>query len=158
AVQTAEYDAASLPAWSPNGRSVAYVRFDHEIWLINIDGTNLHRIIAPGTDPDWSPDGTKLAYGGPGDTVMIANAGAGNPRVLTNGTAVAWRPNGSELAFVEQGGLWTIGLDGQKRRRLITNGTEPDWSPDGKRLVFIRNVGRLDAELVVADADGGNER
>jgi Tol biopolymer transport system component len=154
AVQMREYDRASSPAWSPDGRHVAYVRFDREIWLVNIDGSNRHRIVAYGTNPDWSPDGTKLAYGGPRDALVIANADGSNPRALTNGSDPAWAPTGNELAFVDHGEIWTIGLNGQNRQRAIADGQAPDWSPDGKRLVFIRGVG----DLAVANADGSNER
>src|SRR2546423_445970 len=57
------------PAWSPDGRAVAFVSNrdkNDEVYLMDADGggqTNLTR--SPGTDenlPRWSPDGGRLVY------------------------------------------------------------------------------------------------
>ena len=52
------------PAWSPDGRSIAYVRRSFadenhpgpfEIWVMRANGSHAH-FVARGTDPAWSPD------------------------------------------------------------------------------------------------------
>lgn len=151
-----DYDEASSPAWSPDGKQIAYVRHDRELWLVNADGTDPHRIADRGLNPDWSPDGTRLAYGGPGNTVVVANADGSDPRVVTSGGDPAWAPDGRQLVITDQGAIWTVALDGSDRRLVIPNGTAPDWSPDGTQLVFAR--GQFHSDVVIANADGSNQR
>jgi Tol biopolymer transport system component len=71
------YFAGDAPAWSPDGRSIAYTAVPGEdyfrLCVIDADGTNPREPIAPPiagqvpypasvTDPAWSPDGTVIAF------------------------------------------------------------------------------------------------
>ena len=60
---------ASDPAWSPDGRKLAFVRLSADlgepIYVVNADGSGLRRLTrgpALDADPAWSPDGRKLAF------------------------------------------------------------------------------------------------
>ena len=51
----------SDPAWSPNGRSLAFARHPGGVFVINADGSGERRL-AGGQKPVWSPDGRKIAF------------------------------------------------------------------------------------------------
>lgn len=49
------------PAWSPDGSLIAFDSNNSEVWAMNSDGANAHKIIG-GAYPSWSPDGKRLVY------------------------------------------------------------------------------------------------
>jgi len=167
------YDNATWPAWSPDGKEMAYVRGpgycawsnqpdrcarQDQIWVVNADGTDRHLLAAHGFAPAFSPDGTKLAYGAPHDEVVIANADGSDPQVVTRGAYPAWSPDGHELAVQHRESIWVVSTDGTNRRLVLRDAETPDWSPDGSQLVFIHgclSANRCGA-LMVANADGSN--
>jgi Tol biopolymer transport system component len=149
------HDNAGAPVWSPDGKQIAFTRTvgsSHQLWLVNADGTNEHMIAGKGTDPNWSHDGTKLAYGGPGNSIIVSNADGTDPQRVTSGTDPAWSPGGRKLAVVDQGGIWTVAPDGTDRTLVIKGGSAPDWSPNGRDLVYVGPGGTV----AVAGADGSD--
>ena len=56
------------PAWSPDGKSLAFASNRSGTWnlfMMRADGTDIRQLTdSPGTDlePVWSPDGKKLAF------------------------------------------------------------------------------------------------
>jgi Tol biopolymer transport system component len=60
--------SATLPAWSPDGKSIAFSSNrtgTGDIYVMNADGSNARRLTTdPGVDdwPAWSPDGTMIAF------------------------------------------------------------------------------------------------
>ena len=85
------YDSA--PAWSPDGRQIAFestMDGDREIYVINADGTNLRQLTHNtlwDEGPAWSPDATKLAFSSGADDLHLdiwtMNADGSDPRQLT---------------------------------------------------------------------------
>jgi serine/threonine protein kinase/sugar lactone lactonase YvrE len=61
-------EAVGVPAWSPDGQSIAFVSskgntgLDFGVWLVNPDGGNLRNLVKQGLGVAWSPDGTWLYY------------------------------------------------------------------------------------------------
>jgi PKD repeat protein len=88
------------PDWSPSGRiAFATARYGAgvEIATMNGDGSSVQRVAAgiTGVDPDWSPDGTRLAFTR-GEGIYAMNADGTNlALVVAGGSAPAWRPTSS---------------------------------------------------------------
>ncbi len=166
ALQT--YDCAQEPAWSPDGRRIAFAsrpsgsgfgprKCRGGLWVMNAQGTNLRRIVAEGRNPDWSPDGSKLAFDASGG-VVIADANGGNARTLVaTGVDPTWSPDGTEIAYERQGTIVVVRGDGTGERVITTEAGEPDWSPDGTRLVFTRR-GAASRGLAIVGVDGAGDR
>jgi Tol biopolymer transport system component len=153
-----------FPAWSPNGRKIAYERYpsgsiDSDIYVMNARGKVRKRLTdnsVSDSSPVWSPDGSKIAFfrsGGPNIDIYIMNADGSNVRRLTNNsnynTMPSWSPDGTKIAFQSSPpnndavrDIHTINVDGSDEKNL-TNSTayegSPDWSPDGSKIAFSGN-------------------
>jgi Tol biopolymer transport system component len=135
--QLTDNAADEYPAWSPDGKTIAFNRLTKAnggIYTVNADGGGLRQLTDPpegfwDSEPSWSPDGTRVAF----------TRGAGE------------RPGRPDV--------FTMNADGTDLRKLTgkTEGAHsPDFSPDGKRIVFIGWEGGN--KLAVMNADGTNVR
>ena len=124
-----------------------------ELQVADADGFNSDFILAhrePIISPQWSPDGTRIAYVSferRKPIVFVHNLLDGTRAVLANyegsNSAPSWAPDGSKLAIVltkdGTSNLYLIGADGSGLVRLTSNqsiDTEPSFSPDGKTILF----------------------
>ena len=58
-------NGGSSPAWSPNGKFVAYGDQDESLYTMKIDGTNNQKLTTGEgaiSDVAWSPDGTRISF------------------------------------------------------------------------------------------------
>jgi len=148
-----------------------------EIYVVNADGTgliNLTNHASDDTRPDWSPDGTLIAFqsnrhGNPEIYVMHADGSDGtNPRRLTVSpgpdAAPDWSPDGLRIAFQSSRNgnaeIYVMNADGTLPTRLTNFAgadAKPSWSPNGKMIAFHREVASFletHNQLFTMNADG----
>jgi TolB protein len=122
------------PAWSPNGRQIAFTRASGPvvddlfekvgIYVMNADGSRVRQVtqkaqpaLGQDSDPQWSPDGRKIVF-------QRSNVRSATPQ---DGVA-----------------LWIVNLVNGREHRVtpwdLRAGDTPDWSPDGRRILFHSNV------------------
>jgi len=129
-----------------------------------------------GNEPDWSPDGAKLAFAAEFDEIrrlVVERVATGRREVWAHGNysedQPAWSPDGTRLAFsrLAPSVTWNLcvaALSGGRVHCLThttANERDPAWSPDGRRIAFSsdRAGGAAGARAVhVMDADGRNVR
>jgi eukaryotic-like serine/threonine-protein kinase len=121
------------PAFSPDGKSVAFVSDStgsRQIWIRLLAGGPPLQVTHDAGDhqePRWSQDSATIIYY--------------TPPLLGN----------------DQGALWEVGALGGPARRLASSMSGADVSRDGKHLTFFRLNGK-EMELAITDRNGSNER
>lgn len=111
---SANHDVA--PAWSPDGRLIAYASIvskseTSDIWVVQANGAYPLKLTANGaynSSPVWSPDGRKIAF--------VADK-------------------------ADRKGIWTMNADGTQQTKLVNSSgyqSDPSFSPAGDQIVFSR--------------------
>lgn len=176
-------DRSVWPRWSPDGRSIAFLRDAggderFQIWLMRRDGKRLRQLTelasAGHREIAWSPDGTRVAFtsnsGGGRYRVEAIEVATGVRTALTDGTyddsLPRWSPDGRWLAFTSRreqqrsnADLFLVASGGGEAVRLETRGAvdgesiDGQWSPDGRAIAFTTSV-RGRYEIALAHLDG----
>ena len=164
-----------------NGRIAFQMDFGRgaQIYTIRPSGLGIKQLTkVPGTaeSPDWSPDGTQIAFAtedGP-EGVWIMNAdGSHLHQVTTSGSEpLSFTPDGTHLVWpcpdcAGGQGIFLMKADGSDApgTRLTTNpsgyagDTNPEVAPDGQTVTFVRRKveGQLQA-LFAVNIDGTDVR
>jgi Tol biopolymer transport system component len=158
------------PAWSPDGKQIAFVNLDpvDAVWLIDVDGSNAHRLTnAPGTgwafwNAQWSPDGKRLAFLAGDDNhhdVWVIDAQGTIERNISTSTEdeswPTWSPDGAKVAYVRIspagfGNFVVSNPDGSEPVTLsgpFVTANLPIWSPDGTKLFGFESGGGNSARI-----------
>jgi Tol biopolymer transport system component len=152
---------ATRPAWSPDGRQIAF-QSDYDgyfhIWVVNADGSNLRQVTQGPFDhrePSWSPDGSQIAVSsersGTGSYhIWTVDVATGGMTQRTTGSASQiepdWSPDGTQIAFVE-GGNTIVAIDGGGNRTTLVGAVSgsvsfPSWRPGFRVMYFARAGGQ----------------
>ena len=157
------------PEWSPDGTKIVFdsnraldgsdalnTNGKYNIWVVNSSGTGLTALTQEtdvGADllyPQWSPDGTKIAFAW--WQIFVMDSDGGNVTSLSSGHSQnpQWSPDGTKIVFqsstdgttVSPDNIWVVDADGGNLTALTeltvvgANSEFPQWSPDGTKIGF----------------------
>jgi Tol biopolymer transport system component len=187
------------PGWSPDGSNLAFqynlvdsryadsFNLQAGIWIVDADGSGLRQVTqrTPGNSwdfgPQWSPDGTRLAFfrlelGSNKEAIFTVNTDGTDERRVTPATLNAanpnWSPNGQWLLFNAEAAnratnVYKVRADGTGLTNLTKQGAagyqylSASFSPDGMKIATARTPGtglEQAADVVVMNADGSHIR
>ena len=163
-------DPLMSPAWSPDGRKIAYVSFERgkpSIWVQEVFTGRREKLTSfPGINgaPAWSPDGRYLALtlskdGNP--DIFVMDLQRRTLRALTRHWAIdtepAWSPDGRQIVFTsDRGGspqIYRVSVNGGEPERVTFEGkynARASYAPDGR---FMTMVTRLNGDYRIGSLD-----
>lgn len=140
---TRDYPECFVPQFTPDGKTVVFIRRDGDVYRIDADGKNLKRLTE-------------------GNRYVEFRLSSEDRHGSTDGPDIS--PDGKRIAFVAVNGgvanVFVMDVDGANRRQLTFRTTpcgRVRWSPDGKHLAFVSFVSKY-PQLFVVPAAGGEVR
>jgi TolB protein len=137
---TPDHPDSFVPQFTPDGKTIVFVRRDGDVYRVDADGKNLKRLTEGNRYVEFRLS-EKDAHGS------------------TDGPDIS--PDGKRIAFISRVGdvpnVFVMDVDGGNRKHLISRKTpcgRVRWSPDGTHLAFVSFEGKY-PQLFVVPAAGG---
>lgn len=167
---------ARRPAWSPNGKLIAYITdrggHDMSLWVIGSDGgvprpILLEKPYSGGLDwPTWSPDGTEIAY----TTFVFGSSQVHAFNLKTNKARViakdpegdfdpCYSPDGKYIAYAGRSGaqdnIFIVPSAGGDSTQITHGGLNraPVWSPKSDALAYVTSTSEHGFDLYAVQLD-----
>jgi len=173
---------------SPDGRRIAFTAEAggaRQIFLMPIRGGYPEQLTAaenPASDPQWSPDGRRIAHVR-GEAIWMVDAEGSHQALVTQHPAgnrsPRWCADGHQIAFISRrrgwDQLWIVDAPVPRRGRPATRPRSPEpapltapgvdvddfvWSPDGRHIAVTsqRLPDLLTSQIHILDLATGSER
>ena len=151
---SAELAGDDYPAWSPDGRRLAFSR-EGAIYTVTRRSGVARRLVRRAEksflSPDWSPGGRRLVFNSSDDRLYTVQANGSGLRRLPPRLAryPRWSPDGKWIAFIRPAAreslpprLLVAHADGSHVRTVVSRddinwNVNPAWSRDGRRVAFV---------------------
>lgn len=140
------------------------------VWTTRADGSDMTEILQRRRrpiGPQWSPDGTRIAYSCGsryGDICVMDAFGSDNTRVTDSPEQhdgdVAWAPDGQQLIFVRNATMIILDLTSGEETTVIAPVVDPHspvWSPDGSKIA-VTATGSGATDVFTMNVDGSEVR
>jgi Tol biopolymer transport system component len=140
---TPNHPESFVPQFTPDGKTIVFLRRDGDIYRVDADGSNLRRLTE-------------------GNRHVEFRLSAQDQHGSTDAPHVS--PDGRRIAYVAEkdgvANVWIMNLDGTEPRQISFRQSScgrARWSPDGTQVAFVSFEGKY-PQLFVVPAKGGEPR
>jgi Tol biopolymer transport system component len=140
---TPEHPESFVPQFTPDGKTIVFLRRDGDIYRVDADGKNLKRLTTGNRYVEFRLS-DKDAHGS-----------TDGPQISKDGRHIAYIARKDSVANV-----WVMMLDGSDQRQLTTRQSpcgRVRWCPDGKHLAFVSFEGKY-PQLFIVSVSGDEPR
>lgn len=162
-VSNASTSAERAPVWSPKGDKIAWfsdASGEYKLVTADQDGSNQKAYTLPNHtfyfQPDWSPDGTHIAYSDTDYNIWVINLDTGKARKADSDNYAhpnrtmnpVWSPDSQWIAYPKQlkshfKAIFAYNINTKKTLQLtdgIADAISPVWDESGKYLYFLAST------------------
>ncbi len=109
--------------------------------------------------PQWSPDGTQLAFYSEGAIYVVPSLGGVPKQIVdkienSSAHSPAWSPDGKKIAYVRNDSIYVFTLDSETSEKIVEAKYvhSLSWSPDGSQIAYVSgNIGFVFSKFDIAE-------